>query len=172
MTNKLQHHQSVYATPGLPPFEFSRVSHRILAGRNPLTAVDVETLLAQGVTHFLDLRESREWQPPRHGYEAVAEIERRGLTRLHLPVVDSGVPTATDLDRAIWFLDEALANPQAQVYIHCRAGIERTSAVLTAYHARRLRMTYDEALAQLRRQRPTLRPHGDAVVRRWLNRSA
>jgi len=47
--------------------------------------------------------------------------------RLSLPVEDMTAPTTADIDRAVSFIDDALADPAARVYSHCRAGIERTS---------------------------------------------
>lgn len=168
MHDQVAYHQSVYATPGLPKFEYSQVADRLYAGRNPLTALDVAELASLGITHTLDLREPHEWQAPRFGDEALQEISRRGITRHHLPVVDAGVPTPEQLERAVIFLRGALREPTFKVYVHCRAGIERTSAVLVAYWGRTWGMTYDQALHALRKGRPSLRRHGEAEVAQWL----
>lgn len=168
MNEALVRHYDIYMTPGLPAFEFNRIDERLYAGRNPLTAMDVDQLTALGITHVLDLREPLEWQQPRFGHEALDAMESGGLVRRHLPVADGGVPTPTDLDLATWFIREVLADPQAKLYIHCRAGIERTSAVLVAWWGRQHALGYDQALLQLQRRRPSLRRYGEAVVRRWL----
>ena len=166
----LRRHYQVYATPALPAFEFNTVTDRILAGRNPLTARDIESLTEAGVTHILDLREPQEWAPPRFGSEAREEIERRHLGWLNVVVVDRAAPTATALDQACHFLDTALQAPGQRVYVHCRAGQERTGAVLVAYYARRHGVSYEAALATLRQARPALRvlPAQERAVREWL----
>jgi protein-tyrosine phosphatase len=160
-------HEAVYSTPGLPAFECSLVDDRIMAGRNPLTERDAAWLTAAGVTHILDLREDWEWAAPRFGAEAVRCL---GPMRTHLPVRDMQAPTSADLDAACQFLTEHVSALQKLVYIHCRAGQERTAAVLIAYVARRDGFTYDDALAVLKQRRPTLRPLPvqEHAVRAWL----
>lgn len=159
--------QDIYRTPGLPPFEYNLVADRLYAGRNPLTAADVDEILSQGVTHLLDLREHWEWTPPRFGAEAVARL---GDRRRSIPVTDMGEPSPEALRAASQLLNETLADPHARVYVCCRAGKERTGAVLIAWWATRNRIGYDEALAQLRRGRPSLHPlpNQEGAVRRWL----
>lgn len=151
-------HDAVYALSSLPRFEFSDLGDGLFAGRNPLTARDIETLKALGITHLLDLREAGEWAAPRFGLDAVEAANRLELTRLHLPVVDMGAPTQATLNSALSFVDEALQQPGAKVYIHCRAGMERTAAILIAHHARKHSVDYEAALQSLRQKRPILQP--------------
>lgn len=124
------------------------------------------------MTHVLDLREDWEWEPPRFGLEALAGLQD-GVIRRHIPVVDMGAPTPAQLDEAVAFLEETLQKPGTLVYVHCRAGAERTGAVLVAFHAWRHRLGYDAALRELRSRRPLLNPLPvqEAAVRRWLARS-
>jgi ADP-ribosyl-[dinitrogen reductase] hydrolase len=169
----LRRHRQVYATEVPPPFNSDWVTDRILAGRNPLTGRDMELLCGMGITHVLDLRESREWAGPKFGIEALDEVERLGLQRLHVPVCDTKPPTSEDLDHAYRFLEATLTKENARVYVHCRAGMERTAAILVAYYARHNGVSYEEALAFVKRGRPVLGPLPDQekVVRRWLNTS-
>lgn len=162
-------HRAVYATPHLPPMNCNWIDHGLLAGRNPLTALDVEWLLARGVTHVLDLREPWEWALPRFGQEALDALAGRVLRR-HIPVVDMGPPTPDQFDEAVAFLEETLQDPANVVYVHCRAGAERTAAILVAFHAHRHGLGYDAALQELRRRRPLLNPLPvqEAATRRWL----
>jgi protein tyrosine phosphatase (PTP) superfamily phosphohydrolase (DUF442 family) len=162
-------HDQVYATPGLPAFEFDRIEDWLLAGRNPLTAVDVDRLLALGVTNVLDLREEMEWLPPRFGAEAVAALQARGVQRLHLPVADTRGPSPEQFDAACEFLKQAEQRPGARVYVHCRGGWERTAAVLIAYYVRRDGLPWRDALRWLQGQRDKFRlwPEQEAAVRAW-----
>src|SRR5207248_2523626 len=137
----------------------------------PLTARDVETLAAAGITHMLDLRQPWEWeQTGRFGTDAIAAMGRSGLRRLHLPVRDGSAPSPAELEAARAFVDEALADPEARVYVHCRAGRERTAAVLVASYACRHGVSYEEALTALRKRRPTLYPlhPQERALREWL----
>jgi len=167
----LRRHRQVYAKPGMPYLNYDWVTDRILAGRQVLTARDIETLADLGITHVLDLREPLEWTPPHYGTEALEEIERLGLQRLHVPIRDTKEPTAADLDAADQFLAETLTDANSRVYVHCRAGMERTAAILTAHYARHHHVSYDAALAQLRAGRSELNPLPDQekVVRQWLH---
>jgi ADP-ribosylglycohydrolase/protein-tyrosine phosphatase len=166
----LRRHTQVYSTKGLPAFNYDWVTDQIMAGRNSLTCRDVEILSALGITHILDLREPQEWASPKFGADAVEEIERCGLQRLNLTVRDMREPTVEALDTACQFLDDALKKEENRVYVHCRAGMERTAAILIAYYARHHGVSYDEALSRLREGRPIFAPLPDQeqAVRQWL----
>ena len=167
----LRQHHRAYAAKSLPAFEYEWVTDRIMAGRNPLTGRDIALLSGLGITRVLDLREPHEWASPKLGTEALEEIDRLGLQRLNVPIRDTKEPIGDELDSACSFLKETLSSANNRVYVHCRAGRERTAVVLIAYHARHNRISYEEALAQLRRGRPALKPLPDQedTVRQWLN---
>lgn len=155
----------------IPAFQHFAIGGRIYCGRNPLSAEDVEKLRSLGITHILDLRERFEWSAPGwRGAEAVRAIEEAGIERLNLPVEDGTAPAPEVLDRADAFLDDALRRPAARVFVHCRAGQERTGAILTAHLARRHGWSYERALAALQAVNPSIQPlpWQEAVVRRWL----
>jgi len=84
-------HDRIYSTPGLPRFEIHELDDRLLAGRNPLSAIDAQGLVDVGVTHVVDLRERHEWETPgRFGRAAVEALGVLGIKRLHAPVTDGG----------------------------------------------------------------------------------
>jgi atypical dual specificity phosphatase len=154
----------------IPKFENDWITNRVKAGRNPLTKKDVESLAADRITHVLDLREEDEWLPPRIGQDAIDEMAARGIARLHLPIVDMCAPSLETLETAVRFIDDALEDPKARVYVHCRAGIERTGCVLVAWHARKHGLDLDTALEELQRKRPDLSPGWPQVqlLLQWL----
>ena len=98
---------------------------------------------------------------------------RAGSSACTCRIEDVSPPTLETLDTAVAFIDDALVNPAARVYVHCRAGMERTACVLVAWHARAHGVDYDTALAALRRGRPVLSPLPDqtAVTREWIARN-
>jgi len=157
----------------IPRFECDWITDRVKAGPNPLTADDVRSLVDDGITHVLDLREPGEWSPPQVGQGALDEMTARGIVRLHLPIEDTGAPTLEGLDAAVAFIDNALADPTARVYVHCRAGMERTACVLVAWHARAHGVDYRKALKTLRKARPILSPlpEQEDVTREWIARN-
>jgi hypothetical protein len=154
----------------IPPFENDWITDRVKAGRNPLTKADVESLVADGITHVLDLRESHEWSSPWIGQDAIDEMAARGIVRLHLPIVDCCAPSLETLDSAFDFIDDALDSPKARVYVHCRAGIERTGCVLAAWYGKKHGVGARTALRALQRQRSDLSPGWEqvAAVQQWL----
>lgn len=164
-------HDEIYETFDLPAFESHWVADRVRAGRNCLSAWDVERLVtAHGITHVLDLREEEEWRSPWVGQDAVDEIARRGLTRLNISVPDFHAPTSDDLSAAVAFIRTALEDPDACVYVHCRAGWQRTATVLVAWYASAHDVDYDTALKHLKRKRRVLGPslEQEAAARAWI----
>jgi rhodanese-related sulfurtransferase len=148
----VERHRAVYATPNLPPFEIHEIDDRLRAGRNPLTVVDVAELCVSGITHVLDLRENHEWRAPnRFGAEAVDELQRRGVERRNIVVTDMAAPSQPDLDAAVRWIEAALSKPRTRVFVHCRAGRERTAAILAALLVSR-GATLEHALATLKKR--------------------
>jgi atypical dual specificity phosphatase len=142
-----------------------RLHPQILYGRNPVFAREVAALVDAGVTQVIDLREAWEWQgPDRLGREAVGWLEEHDVSRLHLSTADGGVLTPDALDRAVECIDAALASGGV-VFVHCRAGQERTGAVLLAWL-----LTRGGDLEGLRELAPSLRPlpQQQAAVYDWL----
>ena len=93
------------------------------------------------------------------------------MRRLHLPVPDATAPRASDLNAAVGFLEAALSDATARVYIHCRGGRGRTGAVLLAFYARHHSTSCEAALATLQAACPSLSPLPGQIesVRQWLN---
>lgn len=166
----LRRHRNIYSTKGLPAFNYNAITDNIIAGRNPLTQLDIETLKELGVTHIVDLRQQHEWAPPKFGVEAINVIAGNGLQRLHLEIIDMDAPTPETLEQFVAHLNKVLSQENSRVYVHCRAGMERTAAVLIAYYARKHGLEYVEALEQLREKRPIFvpLPVQERAVRQWL----
>jgi protein tyrosine phosphatase (PTP) superfamily phosphohydrolase (DUF442 family) len=164
----LDRHRAVYSTPKLPAFSVREFDERLLAGRNPLTVVDVAELRRRGVTHVLDLREDHEWRSPgKFGVEAVDELRRVGLERRNVVIKDVTPPSPKALDEAVSWIEGALAQSATTVFVHCRAGQERTGTVLAAFLLSR-GMSFTDALRLLKARcdaEPT--PAQEAMVRAW-----
>jgi protein-tyrosine phosphatase len=164
-------HDDMYSRHGLPAFAADWVTDRVLAGPTCLSALDIHRLVHEhGITHILDLREPHEWCIPMLGKDAVDALATHDLARLNLCVPDGNPPTLEQLDEAVSFMSEALADPNSRVFVHCRGGVERTATVLVAWYAREHRMDYDSALEELRTRRRVLRPTRgqEAIAREWL----
>ena len=146
-----ERHAAIYAAGWLAPFEHWRVAPRILAGRNPLSELDVVELATLGVTHLLDLREEREWTSLHvPGTDAVEALPRHGIERRHVPIPDFSAPLPADFAAASAFLDAVFARGDTTLYAHCRVGIQRTPTILAAWIAKRDGLTVLEAARSLR----------------------
>ena len=164
-------HDAIYATPGLPPFATYPVVPRVRAGRCPLSELDVAALAASGITHLLDLRERHEFEGPRlYGVDAVVSLARHGITRLSVPIPDARAPSPAQLTLAVEWLRTTLSLAESRVYVHCRAGVERTGTILLAWYALERDLPIREALAELRAKAPMVRPlpHQVEAARAWL----
>jgi ADP-ribosyl-[dinitrogen reductase] hydrolase len=159
-----------YVMPILRSFTWDEIAPGVHAGRAPIFRRDVWRLQSRGITHVLDLREEHEWDGPgRRGGSAVAEIDLLGLSRLQVAMKDMGTPQSDHLDQAVAYMDAALHLGGA-VYVHCRAGVQRTGAIAAAWYARRQRCSIEEAIERLRERRPDFEPmvFQVAAARTWL----
>lgn len=159
-----------YVMPILRSFTWDEIAPGVHAGRAPIFRRDIWRLRARGVTHILDLREDHEWDGPgRRGGSAIAEIDMLGMSRLCVAIRDMGTPSARHLDEAVAYLDAAL-HLGGSVYVHCRAGVQRTGAIAAAWYARQQRCSIDEAVDLLRERRPDFEPMVFQVMaaREWL----
>ena len=159
-----------YVMPILRSFSWDEIAPGVHAGRAPIFRRDVWRLRARGVTHILDLRETLEWdEPGRRGGSAIAEIDVLGMSRLQVAIRDMGTPRPDHLDEAVAYMDAAL-HLGGSVYVHCRAGVQRTGAIAAAWYARQQRCSIDEAVTRLRDRRPDFEPmvFQVAAARDWL----
>lgn len=162
-------HRLVYEKPRIPGFEIHQALPGILCGRNPLTAGDVEALHEAGVRRVLDLRMDDEWNTQtRFGREAIAAMSWGEIERISVPIVDEEPLSAEELDRT-WEILSA-ADEEQTLYVHCRAGIERTGSALGAFLARSQGISLSDAIEKLNDAGCALRPlpHQVAAVQRWL----
>lgn len=164
-------HEVIYGAGNVPPFAWEPVTSRLLVGRNPLSALDVQELAAAGVTHVVDLREPSEWSGPnRLGEDAVRAIAEAGLERVQYSTPDRDAPPPERVGTVVDWIDRALERPGSRVYVHCRAGVERTGTVILAWYAWREDLDLEPARAELARRAPRLGPlrHQVDAVASWL----
>jgi atypical dual specificity phosphatase len=102
---------------------------------------DLPELRRRGITAILSLSERA---PP--------EIAEQGFAHLVLPIRDFYPPTQSQLQRAVEFIDAAVAAGGACA-VHCGAGLGRTGTVVAAWLVRR-GSSAGEAIGEVRRRRP------------------
>ena len=130
-----------------PPFDF--ITPRIAIGSRAHTWA----LRAERITHVINAR-----QPP---------DPIRGFVTLHNPTNDDGQPKGAAYWRAtVSFALNALADPAARLYVHCKAGKHRSAGHAYAI-LRALGHPQDEAWAMIAAARPRVRPVYRADVDRF-----
>ena len=83
-------------------------------------------------------------------------------THLKLPLNDDrwGVSIRATVSQAVTFIREVVAsNPNAKVLVHCKAGISRSSTIVTAYLMQEQRMSLRAGLGLVIRKREQARPN-------------
>lgn len=127
---------------------------KILAGPSPArrsqadTIRRLRTLLAAGITMFVDLTEEGEHAPYAELLAAMPESRRRQVRHIRKPLVDHKVPPNAEIMRDILECLHSAARDGQCIYLHCRAGIGRTGVVAGCYLIQG-GMTPDEALHHL-----------------------
>jgi atypical dual specificity phosphatase len=148
-------------------YGFEDVQDELIIGAYPLDEEDVGMLQWVGVQKIVNLVEDSEYRPgARNAVErAIASVaieERRwGMPDYgHLPVEQLEGAVA---DVVSW-LDEGRC-----VYLHCRAGWQRSAAVAAAVVAIREGVDIQEALARVQRRKPSAEPlsHQREDLERW-----
>jgi len=117
------------------PDSYWVIPGRFLAGEHPgsasrAVAMDrLKRFLATGVSCFIDLTDPDE-APAYEAYLPFATPDGRRVTYLREPIPDHDVPTGREaMTRILRMIDDALAAGHV-VYLHCRAGVGRSSAVM------------------------------------------
>jgi protein-tyrosine phosphatase len=148
-------------------YGFAEVFERLLVGSYPLDDHDVAMLHWAGVERVLNLVEDHEYRPEER--EAVEQAyAETGIQENRLPFPDFGGLPSERIHQAVLsvtgWLDEG-----RRVYIHCRAGWQRSPAIAVALVARRNGIDIAEALETVRVRKPTADPlpHQREDLRRW-----
>jgi protein tyrosine phosphatase (PTP) superfamily phosphohydrolase (DUF442 family) len=148
-------------------FGFGEVADGLMTGAYPVDSADVEALAAQGITCVLNLCSDVEYGPA--GREQVNQaLQAAGIEERRLETVDYADILPGHFESAT---DAVLGWLEAgeRVYLHCRAGWQRSAAVAAAVIARREGTDIDEALRRIRERRPDAEPlpHQADGLRRW-----
>ncbi len=104
-------------------------------------------LMEAGITTFLDLTETHDWQD----YTRLLPPDGNTIRHIRMPVMDMTIPTESDMAQMLDTIDEALKSGQV-VYVHCLAGRGRTGTVIGCYLVRH-GLTGQEALDEITRLR-------------------
>jgi len=145
----------------------AEVAEGLMSGAYPCDADDVSALAADGVTCVMNLCEDAEYEDGDRA-AVVAAYASRSIAEERVGVVDYGnlMPGAIEVAAeqvAAWL------NEGEHVYVHCRAGWQRSAVVAAAALAVRDGIDPEEALAAIKRRKPSSEPlpHQLQDLRRW-----
>jgi atypical dual specificity phosphatase len=148
-------------------FGYGEVADGLLIGAYPQDADDVATLRAAGVTRVLNLVQDVEYDPG--GRDAcVTALAGAGIEEHRVEIVDYGNLPPDDLERATRIGLDWLARGE-RVYVHCRAGMQRSATVAAAIVMLRDGLAAPAALEHVRARKPSASPlsHQRRDLLRW-----
>jgi protein-tyrosine phosphatase len=137
-------------------YGFGEVHPRLLLGAVPLDANDVQALADRRVDRVLNLVEDSEY-PDGARLEVEIGLDANHIEETRVQVLDFGNLSPAALESAVSQVDLWLAEDHT-VYLHCRAGWQRSATVAAGVIAIREGVGIDEALLRLRTRKPTAQP--------------
>jgi len=153
-------------------FGFGQVGDRLLIGAYPQDAEDVAALVRAGVTCVFNLVQDIEYEGD--GREAcAAALAAAGILEERVEVVDYGNLLPGHIERAVRTVRPWLADGEC-VYVHCRAGMQRSATVAAAIVAFEEHVSPAEALRRVSERNPRANPlehQRQDLVRWWKTRA-
>lgn len=148
-------------------YGYASVHDRLIVGALPLDEADVRMLAALGVSRVLNLVEDGEYArgARRRVEKALAGEE---IEEVRLSTEDYGTLSPELLDQGTALVNGWLDEGEI-VYLHCRAGWQRSAAIAAGAIALREGIDVDAALDQVQRLKATADPlpHQREDLRRW-----
>jgi protein-tyrosine phosphatase len=148
-------------------FGHAQVADGLVTGSYPGDAADVAVLASEGVSRVLNLCQDEEYEEGARDAVASA-LEEAGIEERRVELVDYGGLSAGAIEQAATEVAGWLEAGET-VYLHCRAGWQRSATVAAAALALRDGIDPDEALARIRRRKPSSDPlpHQLQDLRSW-----
>jgi atypical dual specificity phosphatase len=148
-------------------YGFADVLPDLLVGAYPLDRRDVALLSNLGVERVLNLVEDGEYRPGERE-EVQAALAAAGIEEERLNLVDFGGLSADELERAVRVVNGWL-DAGSCVYLHCRAGWQRSAAVAAGVVAIREGLDIEVAMSEVQARKPSADPlpHQRDDLRRW-----
>jgi len=149
-------------------FGFAEVGTDLLMGAYPQDADDVAALHDAGVTAVFNLVQDAEYELDGGRDACAAALARAGIHEERIELVDYGNLLADHIERAATTV-LAWLDAGERVYVHCRAGMQRSAIVATAIVALHDELEPLEALQRVRERNPQANPlaHQREDLLRW-----
>ena len=148
-------------------FGFAEVGDDLLVGAYPVDAADVAAIAQAGADVLVNLCEDSEYAEGERDALASA-LSEVGIDEHRVPVEDYGALPPRAIDRAVEAVTGELEAGR-RVYLHCRAGWQRSAAIAAAAVAVREELDVEAALARVRDRKATAEPlaHQRADLLAW-----
>lgn len=148
-------------------YGFADVHDALLVGAYPLDGDDVSMLALMRVERVLNLVEDEEYEPGDRPKVEEA-LNAAGIEEHRLSLTDFGRLPAPQLELAVAEVNEWLDQGH-RVYVHCRAGWQRSAAIAAGVVALREGVEIEDALALVRQRKPSADPLPEQRedLRRW-----
>ncbi|HEX3616292.1 MAG TPA: dual specificity protein phosphatase family protein [Solirubrobacteraceae bacterium] len=150
-------------------YGYTSVYDRLIVGALPLDESDVRMLSALGVSRVLNLVEDGEYgRGERRKVERA--LAKEDIVEVRLSTEDYGALTPELIEQSTAQVNRWLDDGEV-VYLHCRAGWQRSAAVAAGAIALRDGIDLDTALDQVQRLKSTADPlpHQREDLRRWFD---
>jgi len=149
-------------------FGFAEVGADLLMGAYPQDADDVAALRDAGVTAVFNLVQDVEYEVDGGREACAAALARAGIREERIELVDYGNLLADHIEHAATTV-LAWLDAGERVYVHCRAGMQRSAVVATAIVALHEGLDPLEALRRVRERNPQANPlaHQRRDLLRW-----
>jgi protein-tyrosine phosphatase len=153
-------------------YGYAEVLDGLLIGAYPLDEGDVGMLDWEGVERVLNLVEDEEYRPGAREEVTIA-LAAAGIEEYRLALIDYGGIDIGAFDAAVAQVNDWL-DQELRVYLHCRAGWQRSAAIASGVVALRNGIDIDDALAFVKARKPSADPlpHQRADLRRWWDQCA
>ena len=148
-------------------YGFADVHDDLIVGAYPIDATDVAAVHQLGVTRVLNLVEDEEYEPGERA-EVEQALAAAGIVEARLSLIDYGHLPAEQIEAAVQQVVGWL-DAGERVYLHCRAGWQRSAAVAAGAVAVEAGIEIESALAQVQRRKPSADPlpHQREELIRW-----
>ncbi|MGQ0795097.1 MAG: dual specificity protein phosphatase 23 [Nitrosopumilaceae archaeon] len=125
------------------PTNFSWLINDKLAGSGmPTSHEEVEWVIKTGVKSVVTMTE-----------EPLPESWIKNIKYLHVPTEDLSAPDMDKINDTVDYIHERIQNNEPTM-IHCAAGIGRTGTILACYLIKYHKLSTEEAISRVRKERP------------------
>jgi atypical dual specificity phosphatase len=153
-------------------FGFAEVGDGLVMGAYPQDADDVAALVDAGITRIFNLVQDVEYEPGARDACTLA-LAQAGIQERRVELVDFGSLSTEQIEDAAQAVLAWLEQGE-RVYVHCRAGWQRSATIVAAIVTLQEGVMPWVALDILRERKPTANPlsHQREDLFRWWERRA